>query len=178
MTTALTIPSMGAKVLWTFEDVRAWGNSSNSASFSYNKTLADGTGASQANRIYIYTSTLAPTTALVLDISGGLTDIFGNTITLARVKAMYIELTTDTAAASIAVGGQATLAFANWITSADTLANDQPAVTVRNGGCFFLSAPDATGYVVTASTADLLRIYNNDAAIAATLKIVIIGSSA
>lgn len=178
MATSLTITAASAKVQWEFTNEHAWGNSTNASSYSYSKRLTNGTAINNADKIYISSSTLAGGASVNLDLAGTLADMFGNTITFARIKVIYVELTTDTTSTGLLVGGHATAAFGNWITSADTLDNDQPKVRVRNGGCFFLCAPDATAYAVTATTDDLLTLTNADGSNTATYKVVLVGASA
>lgn len=178
MSTSLTIQAASAKIAWDFQDVRSWGNSDNNSSWAYSVSLANGTAVNQADLIYVATGTIAASGTLNLDLAGTLTDMFGNTITMARVKVIYVNLTTDTSATSLKVGGHATAGLANWITSAGTFGTDQPAVVVRNGGVLFLSAPDATAYAVTATTADILKLTNLDGANTATYKLAIVGASA
>jgi len=104
--------------------------------------------------------------------------MYGATITFARVKTIYFNLTTDTASAGVWVGGVASNGLINWISSAGTFGTDQPRVKVRNGGVFLLSTPDATAYPVTAGTADILRFTNADGSNVATYKLAIVGASA
>lgn len=144
-------------------------------------SLAQGTGADQGDLIYVARRTLAANTAENLDLAGVLTGPLGATLTFARVKILLVKLLASPAAGPLLIGGHATAAFANWITSADTLANDQPKVRVRNGakgGFFAISATDITGWAVVAVTADLLTVKNEHATIDATYDIAIVGASA
>lgn len=177
MATTLT-SGCSASIRWSYTSSLAWGGPSDSAGYSYSNSMANGTGAAQADLVYILDTTLAAGATLNVDLAGTVTNVFGTTLTFARVKVIYLELLDDTTASSVLLGGHATAALANWITSADTLDNDQPKVRVRNGGVFLLSAPDATAYVVTATTEDLLTLTNADGSNIATYRLVIIGSSA
>lgn len=177
MATTLTVNSIKASLNWNFTNALDYANTVNQGSFAYSDSLADGTAADQANRIYLYESTLAATTALNLDLAGTLTDVFGSVITMARIKVIYVELTGDTAGGPILVGGHATLGVDNWLESATDHDTDQPSVRVRRPGVFLLSTTDATGYAVTATTEDMLRIYNEHATIAATIRVGIVGVS-
>ncbi len=91
---------------------------------------------------------------------------------------MFINITTDTAGGPVKVGGNATNSFSTWLSSADTIDNDQPCVIVNNGGMLYLCAPDATAYVVTAASGDILKLTNTSGASTATYKIAIWGASA
>jgi hypothetical protein len=133
--------------------------------------LADGTGANQANQVFSDRRTLAASATDSLDLAGGLVDAFGATLTMARVKALYVAAA-STNANTIRIGGAATNAWATWVDAADN------EIVLRPGGMFLLAAPDATGYPVTAATGDLLEIVNGGAGTPVTYDIVIIGASA
>lgn len=177
MATSLTVNSILAKVGWSFTSTvdGLTDSTSNVNNFTYTKSMTNGTGASASRYIYAKQHTIAGGATLNLDLAGSLTDFYGTTITFTKVKVIYVELATTTTATSIKVGGHATAGLANWITSADTLDNDQPGVVVRNGGCFLLACTDATGYAVTATTEDILSIVNQDGSNSATVNVCIIG---
>lgn len=175
MSTSLTVSPISVSVGWNFQNVLTWANAVNSSNFSWSKTLANGTGAGNAQYVYVTQPSIAASSSLNIDLAGSVTDVYGNTITFAKIKVIYVELTTTTAASTIDVGGASSAGFANWISSAGTFATDQPKVRVRNGGIFFLGCTDGTGYAVTATTADILKITNNDGAVAASLNILIVG---
>jgi hypothetical protein len=131
----------------------------------------NGTGAGNVDRKYIAQLTIVASGNTVLNLSS-LTDSFGNAVAFLRVKQLYVELATATAAASVLIGG-ATNPFVNWITVGTT------QVRLRNGMCFFLGAcRDATGYVVTPTTGDSLKITNEDAGLSAVVNVEIEGCSA
>jgi len=168
MATTLSIPSISGQVQWTFTDIKDWGNSVNSSVFSYSTYFTDGTGAGKANKIYISYSTIAASGNVTFDLAGSLLDMFGNTITMTKVKVIYFELLNSTSASSVLIGA-GTNPMVNWVAAAGD------AVRVRNGGFFLLSCSDATGYAVTAGTADVLRILNEDSSNIATYRVVILG---
>ncbi len=175
MSVSLTMSSVVAKLVWNYENVLTWGNAVNSASFSYNGSMVDGTGAGQSRYLYIAQGTISASGTLLLDVAGSLTDMYGNLLTFARIKVLYFELTTDTTASAVSVGGHATLAVSTFFTSATDSATDQPAIKVLNGGVLLLGTAGVAGYTITATTADILRIHNLDATYAASLNIVIVG---
>ena len=134
-------------------------------------SLATGTGASQADKIFHDQRTLAASATEDLDLAGGLTDAFGDTITFVRIKGLLVVA----AAANtnnVLVGGAAANQFINWVSDATD------KVVVRPGGALLVAAPDATAYVVTAATGDLLRIGNGAAGTSVTYDIVLLGASA
>lgn len=134
--------------------------------------LGQGTGSGQADKLWISGGrTLAGSANEDLDLAGTLTDAFGATFTLARVKGIIIA----SAAANtndVVLGGAAANGFISWVGSATD------KVKVKPGGVLALFAPDATAYPVTAATADLLRVTNGAAGTSITYDIAVIGSSA
>ena len=96
-----------------------------------------------------------------------LTDAFGNAITFTNIAAIAVVADAGNGD-NIEIGGNAS-AFASFLGGATEL------VKVPPGGMFLITAPDATGFPVTASTADILDITNADAAAVANYKIVLIG---
>jgi hypothetical protein len=131
--------------------------------------LLDGTGADQANQAWSDTRTLAASTSEDLDMAGVLTDAFGSTITFTKIKAILVMADADNGD-NIEVGGAASNAFASFLGDATDV------VIVPPGGLFLLTAPDATGFAVTAGTGDLLKINNADSGAAADYTIVLIGT--
>ena len=134
--------------------------------------LSSGTAAGQADRMWSDRRTLAASGAEDLDLAGVLTDAFGATITLARVKGLYVAA----AAANtnnVVVGNASSNGWA-------TALNATGTVTLRPGAvlCLMAGQADATGYAVTASTGDLLHIANSAAGSAVTYDVVVIGASA
>lgn len=113
--------------------------------------LTDGTGAGKADLLYQDTNAISAFADL--DLAGALVDVFGATLTFARVKGLYIKAA-DANTANITVGPAAANGFATpWGSATDKN-------VLRPGMAMILLAgvADATGYAVTAATADLLRI--------------------
>lgn len=113
--------------------------------------LTDGTGAGKADVFYQDTNSLSA--LLDIDLAGSLTDAFGATVNLARVKGLYVRAATANTA-NITVGGAAANGFVTPFGSATD------KIVLRPGAAVILLADttDATGYAVTAATGDLLRI--------------------
>jgi hypothetical protein len=147
-----------------------------SDSVAWTGTFTDGSGASQANKIYAEKLTITGGASNNLDLAGGVTDPFGASFSFALFKILYVELTTESAATALQVGGHATLAVNTLFTSVTNHDTDQPGIKIVNGGCFFVGRTDATGYVVTATTEDILLLKNLDGAVSAIVKIVIVGA--
>lgn len=158
---------------WTFTNPNsAYGDASVSGGYSYSKSLANGTAASQADRIYLGQHTIAASGTLDLDLAGSLTDVFGSVITFARVKAVLIVPASTSTASGFKVGAAAVNQFYGFFNAATD------AEKVDATGVFFKSRTDATAWPVTAGTGDLLRVTNLDAANAAVLNVAIVGCSA
>jgi len=134
-------------------------------------STADGTGLGQADRIFHDTRTLTASSSEDLDLAGVLVDVFGATLTFARIKTLLISAAVGNTN-NIIVGNAATNGFISWVGAATH------TVTVRPGGLLLVSAVDATAYTVTAATADLLHIANSGAGTSVTYDVVLIGASA
>lgn len=135
--------------------------------------LATGTAAGKADKIWSDTRTIAASGTDDLDLAAGLTDAFGASITFVKVKAIIISAAAGNTN-NVLVGGDATNTFLTWVES------ESDAVVLRPGATFALIAgeADATGYAVTASTGDLLRIRNSAGSTGVDYSIIIIGTSA
>lgn len=134
-------------------------------------SLASGTGVGKADRVFSDRRSIAASSSEDLDLAGVLLDAFGGTITFARIKGLIVSA----AAANInnvVVGAASGSPWAGLLGATHTL-------TLRPGACMAVMAgeADATGYAVTASSADLLKIANSAAGSAVSYDIVIIGTS-
>ena len=148
------------------------GASSDTNQLTQNTDFTDGTGAAQVNLVWSDTRSLSASTSENLDLAGGLTSGLGATLTFARIKHISIRNNTTTAGFTLEVGGAASNAFSTLFgATADYL-------IIRPGGVFTITAPDAIGYVVTAGTADILKINNPNGGGAVSYSIVIAGSNA
>lgn len=135
-------------------------------------TLTDGTGATQADRLYQAQGTIAASSSVDLDLAGSLVDLFGSTITFVRIKGLYIAAATGNTN-NVVVGAAATNQWA-------TLLNTTGTIQIRPGACalFIAGSTDTVGWTVTAGTGDLLRLTNGGAGSTVTYDIAIIGASA
>lgn len=140
----------------------------------YSATLANGTAAGQADRVFADTRTLAASATENLDLAGGtLTDPFGNVLTFARVKAIIVAAAAGNTN-DVIVGGDVTNTFFG------SFADETDAVRIRPGGVFAMlcGAADAVGYAVVAGTGDLLKVLNSAGGTSVTYDVIIIGTSA
>lgn len=145
-------------------------NRENRTRFARSWAFANGVGADQADRVWHDRRTLAASAAENLDLSGGLTDVFGATITLARLKALVLYA--DPGNTNLV---QLTRPSSNgvplFLAASDGLA-------LRPGGAFCWVSPDATGIVVTAGTGDLLTVTNSAGGTSVTYDVLLLGASA
>ena len=133
--------------------------------------LSSGVGASQADKLFTDTRTINASANDDLDLAGVLVDPLGATLTFARIRAIIVAAAAANANTLIMGGGAS-----NPVTT--ILGGTTPTLTIRPGGILALLAPDATGYVVTAATADILRFTNGGAGTSVQYDIIIVGASA
>jgi hypothetical protein len=150
-------------------NVDAQGGVQDAEAVDYSQNFNNGTGAAQAAEIWRSAArSIAASSSEVLDMNAVLLDKLGATVTLTRVVALIVHA----AAANtnnVLVGGNTT-PFA-------TLFGDpSDIVVVRPGGTVAFIAADATAYVVTAATGDLLKVANSGAGTAVVYDITVIGS--
>lgn len=143
-----------------------------SSTLLYNQTypFEDGTADSQADMIWYDERTIAPSANDDLDLNGVLLDSLGQNFNIVRVRGILVTALA-TNVGEIRVGNAASAAFFTWTNLATSY------VVVHPGGAFMLLAPQ-DGYVVTATTADKLRVANPDGANSVTYDIVVLGCSA
>ncbi len=131
-------------------------------------TLANGTGADQADQVWHDRRTLAATTEN-LDLAGSLTNAFGSTLTFALIKGLLVHNRQTTAGETLTIGGAASAAF--------LLFNDATDKYVLGpNGIFFVWKPCAAGRAVTTTSADILKMDAGTASV--SYDIWIIGASA
>jgi hypothetical protein len=132
--------------------------------------LTDGTDADEANKVYgPVRRTLAGGANEELDLSGSLTDIFGDTVVLTKVKGLLIHNTKTDVGAKLEIGGSAANAFLLF-----KAAND--IYTLGPNGIFFVWEPSLAGLTVTAGTGDLLKINNvSSPSVSIDYDIVVVG---
>lgn len=142
-----------------------------SLSFAKSGTLSNGVGVSQADRLFFDTRSIVASGVDDLDLNGtALQDALNVNLALVRIKVLAIAAK-STNVNNLLLGAAA----ANPVTSILGAAGVMP---IRPGGNLLLTAPDATGYVITPATADILRLANGGAGTGVDYDIVIIGASA
>lgn len=148
------------------------GNPDVTPALSWVRNYLNGVGVAAADKLFTDVRTLAASATESLDLSAGaLTDPFGSVVTFAQVKAMIVRAA-DGNTNNVLVGGAASNAWATWAGDVTDV------ISVKPGGIFAIAAPGATGFPVTATTADLLKITNSGAGTSVTYTIVLLGASA
>lgn len=134
-----------------------------------NYTWATGTGANQADKVFSDQRTVNASANEDLDLAGVLTDALNQSLTFAKVKAIYVK-----ASASNANNVQVTRPASNgvpWLLAAGD------GIALRPGATFIWISPDATGVSVTAGTGDLINVANSGGGTSVVYDIIIIGTS-
>jgi hypothetical protein len=132
-------------------------------------TLGFGTGSGQANNRYVAQRTLGAGLNDDLDLSGSLTNDFGETLTLTKVKLLVVSIVAPDGTKKLRVGPQGV---------ANAFQGPFGGVTAP---CYkevthwdpVINEP-VNGYTVTPGTGDILRI-NNPGAGSVTYNILIVG---
>ncbi len=130
-----------------------------------NATLADGTGAGKANKVFYDERTLTTGATEDLDLAAALTDGFGATITMTKVRLIAIKAAAaNTTALTV---GNGTNPFIFLGAAAHTVILDA-------NDAFILYKPGTNGIAVTAGTGDILKVANGSGA-SATYQVLIVG---
>ena len=146
------------------------GSASYPLAYNASAAFSNGAGANQAKDIFTDRRTLAASAAENLDLVGVLANAYGASISFTKIKALIVVA--DKANANdVVIGGHATAACASFFGDAtDT-------VKVKPGGIVAFIAPDANGYAVAATTADMLKVANSGAGSSVTYDIIILGTT-
>lgn len=151
---------------------------SGSAAFNPASSISysDGAGANQANLIWSDTRTIAASGTDEIDLTGlvnspqvAMTDVYGQTVTFARVKAIYVAAASGNTN-NVNVVRPASNGFALFLAAGDGLA-------LAPGDVFMWASPTAAGKAVTGGSADLLHLINSAGSTTVTYTIVIIGAA-
>ena len=134
-------------------------------------TLSSGVGLDAGDLLYAAKSVAIGGSATTnLDVAGSLTDGFGATLTMVKIKLFYFKNLSVTAGDTITIGGHASAALLLFGTASHTH-------TVGPNGSILIVEPSLAGKPVTATTGDILKILE-DAGNANTYDIAIVGTSA
>ena len=162
MTRSLAV-KVRAKVEWAYEDALDLSTPKDDDLISLLKSLTNGTGSDNVNRMWHDRRRLSQSSGTdSLDLSGGLTDIFGNTITFSKIKVLFVynkgvrsgSTWVQTPGQDILVGGAgaAGFAWASWLNN-----NQDAEERLRSGGILLTTCPEE-GWPVSPGTGDILQI--------------------
>lgn len=170
LTTAAVAESFSGNLLvkptWTHTKTGAT-TASETFSTLLSWTFTSGTNANQMNQLWASERTLTNGQSEVINLAGGITNSFGTTLTIDEVRMIVIGSDTSNSD-SITVGAAASNTFDEF------LGDPSDTITIRPGGFFLLTGPDATAYPV--STNGNLQVAN-DGTNSVTYDIYIGGSS-
>jgi hypothetical protein len=142
---------------------------------SWSDKPAFGSGSGQVNEAWQDVRTLAGAATEDLDLAGVLINGRGQTVTFAKIKAIFIKNTSDEQAtatdAAMTIGNAAATQFLGPLGAA------AHTITLEAGACLFVTAPGA-GWTVTAGSVDLFKILNADATDILQYEITLIGTAA
>lgn len=138
---------------------------------SYGVHLESGAGAGKADLVFHDQRTLSASSSETLDLAGSLANAFGAAQVFARVKAIIFKAAAGNTN-NVIIGANASADFIGLLNAAGT-------VTLRPGAVFaaFSGSADATGMVVTATTADLIKVANSAGSTSVTYDVIVIGNS-
>ncbi len=125
--------------------------------------LANGTGANQADIIWLDERSVNASSNDDIDLAGALTDALGATVAAAELVALVIvnkakDGTANTTTLTLGQGASNPVVL---------MGGTSPTLALRPGAALFLVAPDASGLAsVAAGSADTLRIANSSGATA------------
>ena len=132
--------------------------------------FASGTGANQADIIFVDEREIAASSSEDLDLAGVLTDAFGATIAAAEVVGIIVEA--DAANTNNVVVGDAT-------SPVPLFGGTNPTISVKPGGVFAIFAPNAAGqFTVGAGSTDDLKVANSSSGSSVTYRIAVLARSA
>ena len=140
-----------------------------------NLDFTDGSGAGQVNKVYVRGQGLSGSQAQSvntdIDLSGSLTDDLGNTVIFTQVKAIIVAVP-STNPGTLTIGPAPSNGFTG------PFSGTTPAIVLPGGeaGRFAVARFGATGWTVTAATADLLRVASAATTGTYNYDLVILGS--
>lgn len=161
-----------ARVNGTYTGTAVSGISTPLVRFDFGRVLqlGPGTGVGNADKVFFGERTLGASGTENLDLAGSLADPFGATITCAKVKAMMFTASSGNTN-NVNVGGAGSNTFVGPFADATDI------VSIPPGGTFFVTAP-VSGWTVTASTGDILKIANSGGTTGITYKVMIVCATA
>lgn len=140
--------------------------------FRFKQVYTNGDGDDQINWVWADRRTVTVATANDdLDLAGVLVDVFGNTITAATLKVLFIANLATTSGEDLAIGAAGTNPITDLFEGSNTA-----QLTLGPAGKFLAENPH-DGYAITAGSADTLRIAHAGAAGDISFDILLGGTS-
>lgn len=168
--TSLTSLTVNASIAAVSNDL---GSAAVTLAKTYGTAMTDGASAGQANRVWWDQRTLIASASEDLDLAGAaLLDPFGVAVVFARIKALVVYADPGNTN-NVLVGGASATQVAGLFSNVNDIAVVRPGAAVS----WICGAADATGYVVTAGTGDLLKIANSGGTTPVTYEITILGTA-
>lgn len=132
--------------------------------------FTDGSGDDQCHFAYSDSQhSIAASGSQDIDLNASLSDAFGNSITLTKLKLLVIKASPNNVN-DLLVGGAASHPLAIFGDAATDI------IKVKPGGTLILIAPKAAGYAVVAATSDVLTIANSGSGTAVVYDILLAGA--
>lgn len=104
MAGTLSQSSISTSLEWSYWEEGTLSSSFNSGKRDFFQTFSPGTSALQANKVYAAKGTINPSSSVTIDLQTQ-TDFFGDAYGIDVVRALYLELTTESQCSSILIGG-------------------------------------------------------------------------
>lgn len=152
---ALVAPDQG-QVVDTIEHTVSW---------------PDGVAINTADKQYSKKIVLTASGTSTLDLAGALTDQFGRTVTMVKIRSITIRNLNTVAGDTVKIGPGASAGITTMF------GGTTPTIDIDPGGAFFNSSP-IDGWVVTATTADKLVLTEIGGVNSVTVHVIITGTSA
>lgn len=159
-----------AKIVATLTDALDLSTATDPLDYAKALRWSSGTGANQANKLWHDTRTLTASSSENIDLAGVLTDAFGDTFTLARIKALLIAAASGNTN-NVNVSRDATNGVPIFLAAGD-------GMPILPGGFMLWVSPNAASVAVTASTGDIITVANSTGGTSVTYDIIVIGASA
>lgn len=135
------------------------------------KTLSSGTGTDEVNRLYVAEVEVSGAGSVTLDLAGSLTDVFGQTITLAKLKYLLIA---NMAADGTANAADEVITVGNATNPVPVFGTGSHVVVLPVNALLSLYLP--AGATVTGGSADELKLANAGAG-SAKVVVILAGST-
>lgn len=162
------LTTLTARIAAELQNTIDQGTSRASCRLDASIVMQDGTGTDQADKVFSDRRTLGASASETLDLTN-LTDPFGAALTFAKIKAIMITASADNTN-NVVVGAAGSNQFLG------PLADASDKLIIPPGGAILLTAPKS-GWTVTNSSTDNLKIENSAGSTGVTYDIMLIGTS-